>query len=160
MEIIYELSEEQKNHEVQEKERTFAVDKIFNNKWNKVDIINDSEISFKVDYNYYDYSDQIDTMTAEWLRRDIHECIANSEEYSKYVKNLSKIKIPEIYSNIFSYVYEKIGRNYEILDIFTELAYYFDVTPHKWLEKLTIKYKDLIYLKLNAKNNRKNVSLF
>jgi len=130
-------------------------DKIFNNSYKEQDL-NGEPINFTISPRYENDLDLDEKMHYEILFKKVDDLIKNSEfcnlnevTENGIIKKLNKVQINQVYF----YIIEHIGDDYNRIDIFSVISDYFDVFPNKFYTSLSNKFKDELIKELDNKYN-------
>lgn len=139
-------------------------DKIFDNTFEEHEFELDSSISFQISPQHSDDRDEEDKIESKIVRDKIHNLIIasrfkifNEIDEFQQANKLKKIEINEVYE----FIIDEISAKHSIIDIFSELCDYFNVTPAKFYASLSNKFKEDLIEELDLKTNilkKKNIN--
>lgn len=139
-------------------------DKIFDNTFDAPELGSGGKISFDLDSSVKGSLSEEEQIHYELLAADIHELIENSR-FKKFNKideftNTTKLKKMDI-NEVYGFIVDELLEKYSRIDMFSEVANYFNIHPTKFYNSLSNVFKEGLISELDNKTgilSKKNIN--
>tara|TARA_B100000513_G_scaffold68461_1_gene27287 strand:- start:10 stop:453 length:444 start_codon:yes stop_codon:yes gene_type:complete len=139
-------------------------DKIFDNTFDAPELTSGGKMSFDLDSSVKGNLSEEEQIHYELLASDIHELIENSR-FKKFNKideftNTTKLKKMDI-NEVYGFIVDELLDRYSRIDMFSEVASYFNIHPTKFYNSLSNVFKEGLISELDKKTNilsKKNIN--
>ena len=139
-------------------------DKIFDNTFDAPELGSGGKISFDLDSSVKGSVSEEEQIHYELLAADIHELIENSR-FKKFNKideftNTTKLKKMDI-NEVYGFIVDELLDKYSRIDMFSEVANYFNIHPTKFYNSLSNVFKEGLISELDNKTgilSKKNIN--
>jgi len=129
-------------------------DKIFENNFDSPDFEIRKNISFELDASYKDSKDEESKIHYDMIAKKIHELIELSRfKHFNEVDDLGqckKLKKTDI-NDVYGYIIDEMSTDFNIIDLFSEVCFYFNIQPEKFYSSLSNVYKEDLIQELDKK---------
>jgi hypothetical protein len=139
-------------------------DKIFDNTFDAPEITSGGKMSFELDSSIRGNLSEEEQIHYELLASDIHKLIENSR-FKKFNKideftNTTKLKKMDI-NEVYGFIVDELLEKYSRIDIFSEVASYFNIHSTKFYNSLSNVFKEGLISELDNKTgilSKKNIN--